>query len=388
MARGAGSADPRFMRRALREAQRSRPSPNPRVGAVVVRDGKVIAVGHHEVCGGPHAEVNALAKAGDAARGATLYVTLEPCNHVGRTGPCTEAVIAAGIKRVVVGCADPMPHVPGGLDRMRKAGVEVELGVEQGAAEQLVRAFGHHRHTGLPHVLLKAALTLDGRMATRTGDSKWITGVEARTEAHRLRAESDAVLVGVGTALADDPELTVRMCAGSDPLRVVLDSQLRLPVKSKLVQGAGQVPTLVLHARGADERRAARLREHGVELAAVQAGKAGLSPKAVLRLLGKRGVLQLLLEGGPQVHGAFLAAGVVREAALFYAPKLLGDAAAMPLAQGAAVRRMADAFTLEDPQMTPLGPDWLIRGALRSKSSPTRSAEAGAAPFDKESHAK
>ena len=267
--------DERFMRRAVRLARRGDTSPNPRVGAVVVREGQVVGEGYHVRAGGPHAEINALARAGAAAKGATLYVTLEPCNHHGRTPPCTEAVIAAGVSRVVVGSVDAHPHVPGSADRLRAAGIEVQVGVCAEEADELVRSFFKHLTTGLPYVCLKAAVTLDGRMATRTGDSRWITSPESRKETHRLRADSDAVLVGVQTVIADDPLLNVRHVKGRDPLRVVFDTHLRMPPRSAMLQ-AGGPGTLVLHSEGASPANAAALRAAGATLQALPVGAGGV----------------------------------------------------------------------------------------------------------------
>ena len=357
--------DAQLMRRALRESRKGRPSPNPHVGAVLARRDQIVTVGHHARCGGPHAEVVALDRAGRRARGATLYVTVEPCNHQGRTGPCTEAIIAAGVKRVVVGCADPTPPGRGGLRRLRSAGIEVLVGVEQAAAEESIADFRIHAAAGRPLTLLKAAVTLDGRIATRSGDSRWITGEAARREAHRLRAWSDAVLVGVGTVLADDPALTVRMTAGHNPLRVVLDSGLRTPIKSQLVQQARNIPTLVVHAPAAPAARRDRLQRCGVELKELRVDRQGrVSIRGALRELGRRGVLRLLVEGGASVHGALLDAGLADRAAIFVAPKLLADSQALPLARGRARKRIADAIELSEPKLRRFGQDLLWTGEI------------------------
>lgn len=366
MAESARERDERFMARALRAAQSGDPSPNPHVGAVIARGSQVISVGFHPRCGGPHAEVVALRRAGARARGATLYVTLEPCNHFGRTPPCVDAIIAAGIARVVVGAADPLPRKRGAYAKLRKAGVQIEHGVLGERAERLISDFRKYRLQGLPFVTLKAAVTLDGRTAARSGESKWITGPASRAEAHRMRARCDAVLVGVGTVLADDPELTVRAVRGRDPLRVVLDSRLRTPVTSKLVSTANQVKTLILHAHGAPVQRARRLRALGVELAPVAKMRRGqgLDPEAALRALAERGVVRLLVEGGAHIHAALLQAGLVDAAAVFVAPCFLGDVQAIPMVAGNAPRRLTDAFVLVQPEIVRLGDDVLFRGAV------------------------
>jgi len=368
MAQTTEALEARLMGLALRAGMRGRPSPNPHVGAVIARGSRVIAVGHHRRAGEAHAEVVAIERAGRATRGATMYVTFEPCNHFGRTAPCTDAIIEAGIGRVVVGCRDPAPHVRGAIRKLRRAGIDVAVGVRKSEAESLIADFAKHITTGIPHVTLKAAVTLDGRMATRTGDSRWITGEPARTHAHRLRDRADAVLVGVGTVLADDPELTVRHVRGRDPLRAVLDSTLRIPVGSRLLRGDSPAPTLVFHAPGAPEARRRRLREAGAELVEVPGARGRLDLRAVLRELGRRDVVRLLVEGGSTVHGAFLEAGLADRAAVFVAPIIVGDAAALPLAPGGAVARLADAYALDELSVRRLGRDVLFEGALRKRS--------------------
>jgi len=355
------SFDEQMMARTIELARRGRPSPNPHVGALVVCDGRVLATGYHHQAGQAHAEVDALNKLGHRAEGATLYVTLEPCNHHGRTGPCSEAVIQAGIKRVVVGCEDRVPGHGGGAERLRQAGIEVEMGVRREDAEALVADFYKRALTGLPYVTLKAALTLDGRMATRSGDSRWITGEEARKHAHRMRDRSDAILVGVGTVLADDPELTVRHVRGRDPKRVVLDSLLRTPDEAKVLRGEG---AFIFHAPEAPEHRIVSLVERGATLIAVPRRGVSLDLESVLRELARRDVVRLLVEGGPRIHGALLDAGFADRVALFLAPRVLGDAAAMPLAVGAARPRMASAYSLKRETWKRLGRDMLIEGTL------------------------
>lgn len=365
--KSSATLDARFMTQALREAHKGHPSPNPHVGAVLVRGGKVIAVGHHPRAGGPHAEVVVLRKAGKRARGATLYVTLEPCNHYGQTPPCTEAIIAADVARVVAGCPDPLPHVQGSTARLRRAGIAVHSGVCRQAAQELIADFKKFRVRKLPYVTLKAAITLDGRLATRSGDSKWITSKAARRHVHAMRAQSDAVLVGVGTALADNPELNVRLARGPNPLRVVLDTRLRLPLQSKLAKVKPSLRTLVFHGPRADKRRRSALLAKGVELVQIPVDRHGrLRLPAMLRELARRDVVRLLVEGGSQVHGAFLDAGLVDRAALFVAPRLLADADALPLASGKARLRMAHAIELESPTVQRFGPDILVEGPIQS----------------------
>lgn len=361
-----------FMDRALREARKGHPSPNPHVGAVIARGSELLAVGHHARCGGPHAEVVALQRAGARARGATLYVSFEPCNHHGRTGPCTEAIIAAGIARVVIGSIDPAPHVPGSSARLRRAGISVSVSERQTAAEAMVADFTKFMRSRLPHVTLKAAITLDGRIATQSGDSKWITSPAARRHAHRLRSQADAVLVGISTVLADDPELNVRLVRGPNPLRVVLDARLRLPPASKLAKTTPTLRTLVFHGPAAKQQSRQRLLNQGVELVEVGLDAHGrLRLRSVLRELARRDVVRLLVEGGSRVHGAFLDGNFADSVAIFIAPRILGDAAAVPLAAGKRKLRIAQAIELETPTVRRFGDDVLIEGnVIRPISRP------------------
>lgn len=356
--------DRRMMDLALRAAVRGRPSPNPHVGALIARDAEVIAVGHHARAGEAHAEVAALRAAGSLARGATLYVTMAPCNHFGRTPPCTDAILAAGIARVVIACADPAPHVPGAAEKLRAAGIEVQVGVHEVRAARLIADFAHHITCRRPFVTLKAAVTLDGRLATSTGDSRWITGERARREAHRLRDRHDAVLVGVGTVLADDPELNVRNVKGVDPLRVVLDTDLRTPPTARAIAGQAARRPLVLHAPDADEGRRAALERAGAELVAVPRAAFGLELEAALRAVGERDVVRLLVEGGSRVHGAMLAQGLADRAAIFVAPMLVG-ASGKPLAATAGPERIADAWRLAHVRIRRLGDDVLVTGDVQ-----------------------
>lgn len=352
------------MTRAIAEAKRGRPSPNPRVGAAIVRDGKVISMGHHAKAGEAHAEVDAIRNAAGSVAGAALYVTLEPCNHHGRTGPCTEAILNAGIAKVVVGCRDPAPHVAGALDRLKSAGLQIELGLMEHECTALIADFAKHIRTGLPFVTLKAAVTLDGKIATRSGDSKWITGEEARAEAHRMRDESDAIMVGVGTVLADDPKLTVRHVEGRNPVRVLLDADLRTPGTAAALnqEGGAQAEVLVFHARDADPERRESLRGPGIELIPVTRHARGVDVAEVLRLLGERGFVRLLVEGGARVHGTFVDLGLADRAAIFIAPRIVGDATAPSFAAGEGVDRIDRASRLVRTEIQAFGSDWLISG--------------------------
>jgi diaminohydroxyphosphoribosylaminopyrimidine deaminase/5-amino-6-(5-phosphoribosylamino)uracil reductase len=330
----AAELDARLMALALAEAQRGHTAPNPHVGALVAHGDQIVSLGHHERAGLAHAEVVALQAAGSRARGATLYCTLEPCNHHGRTSPCTDAILAAGITRVVIAARDPKSHgAERGVERLRAAGVTVETDVcaEEGA--ELVADFATLSALGRPLVVLKAAATLDGRIATRTGDSKWITGEPARAEGHALRDASDAVLVGVGTVLADDPRLDVRLVSGRDPIRIVLDTHLRTPEMANVITHESSRPTWIFHAPSASGGE--RLRREGVELVPCATSDGRLDLGAVFAELGRRELLRVLVEGGARVHGALIAAGLVDRAVLFLAPLVLADREARSIAERA-----------------------------------------------------
>ncbi len=358
---GAPDAAP-FMREAIEAARRGlgRTSPNPAVGAVVVQAGRIVGRGHHARAGAPHAEVVALRAAGAAARGADLYTTLEPCDHYGRTPPCSRAILEAGVARVFVGSRDPNPLVHGrGVARLRRSGVEVVGGVLEAECDRLNAPWFTFITTGRPHVTLKAAVTLDGRIATRTGDARWVTGPEARAWVHRLRDRVDAVLVGAGTARADDPALTTRLPGGRgrDPVRVVLDTDLRLPPRLRLFTERSDAPTLVAHA-------APRARKLGrAELVACRRGPGGVALEDLLAKLAGRGVTHLLVEGGAAVHARFLDEGLVDEVAILVAPKLLG-ADGVPLLGRPGPARMADALRLSDVAIERLGDDVLVTGRV------------------------
>ena len=325
-----GTSDRGFMRRALRLAERGhgQVAPNPLVGAVVVREGTVVGEGWHAAHGEEHAEVRALREAGDRARDATLYVTLEPCRHQGKTPPCTRAVVDAGVSRVVVGCRDPHPTAAGGIDELRDAGLEVEEGVEGRAAASQNAAFLWTVDRERPFVTLKLALSLDACIAAEEGERTTLTGQEALRYGHRLRAGHDAVLVGRRTVEVDDPRLTVRRVPDPrrPPIRVVLDSRLRIPPDAALVQTADRVPTWIVSAPAPPVERAGRLRRAGVRLLEAERDPdgEGVAPGSVLEVLDDEGVDSVLVEGGGRVAASFLRGGCVERAELLYAALLLG----------------------------------------------------------------
>ena len=317
------------MRAALALARRGLGNtwPNPAVGCVLVRDGRVVGRGTTAPGGRPHAETVALAQAGGLAHGATAYVTLEPCSHHGRTPPCADALIAAGVARVVVACGDPDPRVDGcGVAMLRAAGIEVAIGLMAKEAEALQAGFLTRVRLGRPMVTLKLASTLDGRIATHTGESQWITGPEARRAAHALRGQHDAVLAGIGTVLADDPELTCRIPGyrKNPDLRIVVDSRLRTPPTARVVATAMAVPTWLLHRADADAGRARALQDAGARLIEVPGAEQGVDLAAGLQALGAAGLTRVLVEGGAQIAGGLLRAGLVDRIAWFHAPGVMG----------------------------------------------------------------
>jgi diaminohydroxyphosphoribosylaminopyrimidine deaminase/5-amino-6-(5-phosphoribosylamino)uracil reductase len=356
--------DLRWMGRALELAGRGvgLTSPNPVVGAVLVGAGRAVGEGFHARAGGVHAEAEALEQARTAARGATLYVTLEPCNHTGRTPPCVEAISRAGVTRVVAATRDPNPRVPGGgAAALSRAGVEVTLGCREGEAIALNRAFITVARRGRPHVTLKWAATLDGATADVRHRSRWITGSEARLEAHRMRSRADAVVVGIGTALADDPALDVRLGAPwpREPFRVVVDSRARLPVTARLIGAGKPERALVAVTDAADPGRLESLETRGVTVLRCKSQEGQVDVSDLVSRLGALDVGGILVEGGGKLAWAFLEAGLVDRVVAFTAPMLLGGAAA-PRAVGGAGLLLPEAVRLEGIGVRPMGTDWMM----------------------------
>jgi diaminohydroxyphosphoribosylaminopyrimidine deaminase/5-amino-6-(5-phosphoribosylamino)uracil reductase len=356
--------DEAFMRRALELASAARglTSPNPLVGAVVVCDDAIIGEGFHRAAGAAHAEIEALDAAGDRARGATLYVSLEPCVHQGRTPPCVPRVIAAGIRRVVLPVLDPNPLVAGrGAAALREAGIEVAVGVLAEVASQQNRVFLRAMTARRPHVTLKGAITLDGKIADRDGASKWITGAAARAHAHLLRSEADAIVAGIGTVLADDPALTVRLEPPwpREPYRVIIDSLARTPVDAKVVRAGTPARTIVAVGGHAPDARVEALRMAGATVLVCPAAGRRVDVATLLERLWQREVRSVLVEGGSETHAAFLEATLVDRLAVFVAPLLLGGRAAPGLVGGSG-RSLGDAVRLRDLEVTVIGDDVLL----------------------------
>lgn len=366
---GYTEADRRFMRLAIRQAVRARgrTSPNPLVGAVIVNDGQLIATGYHKKAGTPHAEIHALAKAKGMTRGATLYVTLEPCSHHGRTPPCTEAVWQSGIRRVVVGMRDPNPLVAGrGVRFLQGKGIEVSAGLLADECRRINLPFCRWITTGLPWVIMKAGVSLDGRIAARSGHSGWITNEASRHYVHQLRDRVDAILVGIGTALADDPALTTRLPGRGhrDPLRVVLDRDLRLPPEARMLRQKSTAGTILFCGPEVDTARKQALERAGAEILPIFLAADGeLDLPGILAELGKRQVTSLLVEGGSRVHGAFWSQNLVQQVLLFYGPLFLG-AEGIPLLAGFGPDRVEQAIRLHTIGHRRFGDDLMVEGLV------------------------
>ncbi|KUO95872.1 bifunctional diaminohydroxyphosphoribosylaminopyrimidine deaminase/5-amino-6-(5-phosphoribosylamino)uracil reductase RibD [Ferroacidibacillus organovorans] len=347
----------------LARATRGQTHPNPQVGAVLVADGQLIGLGSHLKAGESHAEVHALKMAGERARGATLYVTLEPCAHVGKTPPCADAVIRAGIARVVVALEDPDPRVAGlGISRMREAGIAVEVGCRHAQTEELLRPYLHVKATGLPYVTLKLATTLDGYLATSSGESLYMTGDAARAAVHRLRAQVDAVCVGIGTVLADDPRLTVRLEGEfRQPARVVFDRMARLPINAHMVSDGAAV-THALVSEEASSERIRELRAHGVHVTVI-GSRETLTMRAMLHKLVDLGFVHVLIEGGSSIAAALIKEQLATELWWFHAPLILGQG--MPALGKLSIASLRSAVTIENPRVEVFGSDVLTRGSLK-----------------------
>jgi diaminohydroxyphosphoribosylaminopyrimidine deaminase / 5-amino-6-(5-phosphoribosylamino)uracil reductase len=352
-----------FMRRALRLAERGRGrvSPNPLVGAVIVRDGEIVGEGAHLKLGGPHAEIHALRQAGDRARGATLYVTLEPCSFYGRTPPCVEALIQAGVSRVECALPDPDPRVSGnGFQQLRQAGIQVSVGLLQAAAEKQNAGYLKHRSLHLPLVTLKLAQTLDGNIATATGDSRWITGEAARRHVHRQRSRVDAVMVGAGTVIADDPLLTVRHVRGRDPRPMVVDGLLRAPADARVFGRPGAV--LVTAAEGAAPRQG-EYTARGVDVWTFPGVNGQVDLRQALLRAAAEGITHIMLEGGSRLAAAALTARVVDQVQIYIAPTLLGTGLGSIGEMG--IERIAQSVHLEDVHIRRLDRDLLYTARVR-----------------------
>jgi diaminohydroxyphosphoribosylaminopyrimidine deaminase/5-amino-6-(5-phosphoribosylamino)uracil reductase len=363
--------DHHFMQMALDLARQGagHTSPNPMVGALLVKQGRIVGQGYHAKAGGAHAEVNAIADAGDEAAGATLYVTLEPCHHTGRTPPCTRSILAARIARVVVAMADPNPHVSGGGGAyLTEQGIKVVWGVLESEAQQLNEAFVKHARSGRPFVYLKYAATLDGRLAAATGDARWVTGPKARAFVHQLRQQVDAIMVGIGTVVADDPSLTTRLPDGKgvDPQRIILDPQLRIDERARLLHQQTAAATVLVTGDKIGTPKRARLEAAGAEVMRMplQAGQIDLT--ALMEKLGARGICSVLIEGGGGLIGTALRSGVVDKVYAFLAPKLLAGDDGVPVCRGAGAATMDAALVLDQVAVRRFDEDTLVVGYINN----------------------
>jgi diaminohydroxyphosphoribosylaminopyrimidine deaminase/5-amino-6-(5-phosphoribosylamino)uracil reductase len=359
--------DTTYMALALRLAAKGRgfTSPNPMVGAVVVSHGRIVGQGYHAQAGGPHAEVLALEQAGKRARGATLYVSLEPCSHIKkRTPPCVPLIVESGLRRVVVAMRDPNPRVSGrGISALRRAGLDVTVGRLRESAERLNEAYCHRTRTGRPFVILKAGMTLDGKIATASGESQWITGEAARRHAHRLRSQVDAVMVGIGTVLKDDPQLTARLPGRvRQPLRVIVDSAARIPLTARALLPSLRAGTVVATTDEAPKRRVVRLHELGTNVLILPAQNGRVPLRALLTELGRLSVTSLMIEGGGELNASALREGLVDRVVFYVAPRLLGGHNAKNVIGGRSLRRLAEAVPVEELRVRRIGGDLLVEG--------------------------
>ncbi len=362
--------DKAYMKMALSLAEKGRgfTSPNPMVGAVVVKDGKVVGKGWHEKAGKPHAEVNAIDDAGSLARGATIYVTLEPCNHIGRTPPCTKKIYDAGIKRVVVAMDDPNPDVKGGgLKALKKKGLETTSGVCCLEAKKQNESFIKYIQTKHPFVILKNAVTLDGRTATKDGDSKWITGPASRRFVHMLRHQVDAIMVGIGTVNADNPSLTTRLDGfeGQDPIRIILDTKLSISKDANILQLDSNSDTVIVCGNSVSRENREKISQTGAQVIESEEENGQINMKALMLRLGKMGITSLLIEGGSKVSTSALNAKIVDKVFFFYAPKILGGDDGIPVFQGKGPALMKQSTQIQDVSVRRFEDDVMVEGYVR-----------------------
>ncbi len=358
-----------YMRRALELAKMGAgyTSPNPMVGCVVVKDGRIISEGYHERYGEFHAERNALTRCTEDTSGADLYVTLEPCCHYGKTPPCTEIIIEKKIGRVYVGSMDSNPLVAGkGVQILRDHGIEVETGILEDECLKLNEVFYHYIQTKTPFVVMKYAMTLDGKIACATGDSKWVTGEAARHQVHEMRGRYRGIMVGIGTVLADDPMLNCRGVKGKDPIRIICDSRLRIPLESQIVRTASEIPTIVACAHGTMEaerkqEKIEKLREAGIQIISTK-GAHGVNLKELMTVLGEQKIDSILLEGGGTLNASALEDGIVNKVYAYIAGKLIGGMDARSPVEGMGAEKMRDAVQLADMEITRMGDDFCICG--------------------------
>ena len=361
--------DRKFMKYALKLAAkaRGRTSPNPLVGAIIVRDDEIVGEGYHQKAGGAHAEIHALNQAKGLAEGATMYVTLEPCCHWGRTPPCTEAIIRARLSKIFVAMRDPNPRVAGGgIRQLEAAGIPVQVGICEDESKQLNEVFIKYITTQSPFVILKSAISLDGKIATASGESQWITSEASRLKGHEIRAQVDAILVGIGTVLQDDPSLTTRLPdrKNEDPIRVVVDSHGRTPLSAKIFNPDSNAGALIAVTKNAPLKKIDALKAAGADVLIVEAKEGRVCLETLMRELGRREISSVLIEGGAEINAAALQAEIVDKLMFFLAPKLIGGSEAPGPIGGGGITRLPDAFELRSIKVTQIESDFLIEGYL------------------------
>lgn len=358
-----------YMKKALELAEKGRGmvSPNPMVGAVIVKDNRIIGEGYHERCGCNHAEVNAFNNAIEDVEGATMYVTLEPCSHYGRTPPCVERIIGMKIGKVIIGTLDPNPLVSGrGVSKLKEAGVEVEVGVLEGECKMKNEIFMKYIIDKTPFVIMKGAMSLDGKIATKTGESRWITGDKAREQVHKLRSELTGIMVGVNTVIMDDPELTCRIEGGNNPIRIIVDSSLRIPKESKIVKTSNQVRTILATTKKAKEKDKIKLKDRGIEILETKSKDGKVDLKELVIKLGSLGVDSILLEGGGELNYSALKSGIVDKVQMYIAPKIVGGSLAKGPVSGEGIELLSDAIMIRSLRTKVFGEDILIEGYVDS----------------------
>ena len=366
-----------YMRLAIRLAKkaRGRTSPNPLVGALVVKEGEVVGKGFHQKAGEPHAEINAINNAGGKARGGELYINLEPCNHYGRTPPCTKTIIDSGIKRVFVGMEDPNEVVAGsGIQCLKDNGIYVQTGILREECQRLNETYIKYITEKRPFVILKSAASLDGKIATRVGDTRWITNEKSRAFLHRLRNDVDGILVGIGTIMADDPELTTRLNGrrGKDPVRIVVDSKLRIMLRAKVLNPESKAGTIIATTELAHKEKIKKLEELGARVLIVGSKENRVDLRELMYELGKLEITSLLIEGGAEINASSLGSGIVDKVLFFYAPKIIGGADALGMVGGEGVEKLRDAINLKNIRVRRLGDDILVEGYInKGKRSAT-----------------
>lgn len=360
-----------FMRQTFRLAKKAcgRTSPNPMVGAILVKDGEIVGKGYHKKAGEPHAEINAIKAAGDLSKGADLYINLEPCSHYGRTPPCADAVIKAGINKAFIAIKDPNPEVAGsGITRLREAGITVETGILEKEALKLNETFIKHVTTGMPFVTLKAASSLDGRIATRTGDSKWITGEASRRHVHAMRDQADAIMVGIGTVEIDNPSLSTRLPnkKGRNPIRVIVDEELRISPSAKVIDSEVKNSLVIATTEKASAKKIEKLKKLGASILIFKSVNGVVPLKPLMKKLGDAGINSLIIEGGSEVHASALNEGIVDKLAIFYAPKIIGGTDSIPVVGGEGAKNLADAIEIDTLTTKKFGNDILIQGYINT----------------------